>query len=107
VKALETALFGLSLLTVPALAWICGRAMGRRDWPILAVIAASGLLTLFPHLSRLFILAVLDERPAAVALGDLLQRALAAPEIGFFFLALGVFMTVLGWTSTPVAKTND
>jgi hypothetical protein len=106
-KALETSLFALSLLTVPALAWICGRAMGRRDWPITAVIPASCLLTLFPHLSRLLILAVIDGRPFATALADLLQRAMAAPEIGFFFLALGVFMTMLGWTSTPVATIND
>jgi succinate dehydrogenase/fumarate reductase cytochrome b subunit len=106
-KALETWLFALSLLTVPALAWICGRAMGRRDWPILAVIPASCLVTLFPHLSRLVILAVADGRPLPTALTDLLQRATAAPEIGFFFLALGVFMTMLGWTSTPVATSAE
>jgi hypothetical protein len=106
-KALETSLFALSLLTVPALAWICGRAMGRRDWPIMAVIVASGLVTLFPHVSRLLILAVLDGRPYGIALSDLVWRALAAPEIGFFFLTLGVFMTLLGWTSTPVARGND
>ncbi len=106
-KALETWLFALSLLTVPALAWICGRAMGRRDWPIMAVIPASGLLTLFPHLSRFLILVVIDGRPLPISLADVLQRAVAAPEIGFFFLALGVFMTMLGWTSTPVATRND
>jgi hypothetical protein len=107
VKALETGLFALSLLTVPALAWICGRAMGRRDWPILAVIATGGLVTLLPHVSRLLILAVIDARPYATALGDMTWRAIAAPEVGFFFLALGVFMTLLGWTSTPVARRTE
>jgi hypothetical protein len=102
-KALETVLFALSLIGVPALGWIAGRAMGRRDWRILAVVVASVFVALIPNLLRLAILATADGRSVDVAAQMQARRALDAPEVAFFFLALGVFMTILGWTSTPVA----
>ena len=102
-RAWETGLFALTLLGVPALGWYAGRVMGRRDWRILAVVIASTFVALVPNLLRLGTLAALDGRNfdvAAIAQG---RRALDASEVGFFFLALAVFMTILGWTSTPVA----
>jgi hypothetical protein len=103
-RALDTALFALTLVVVPGLAWLTGRAMGRRDWTIGPVIVASGLVALLPHLARLLALAAFDGRAFDVAVFAHFRRAADAPEIGFFFLALGVFMTMLGWTSTPVAN---
>ncbi len=103
-KALDTTLFALTLVVVPGLAWLTGRAMGRRDWTIGPVLLVSGLVTLLPHLARLLILTAADTRPFPDVAIALVQRAAASLEIGFFFLALGVFMTMLGWTSTPVAN---
>ena len=103
-KALDTVLFATTLLVVPALGWLAGRAMGRRDWSIVSVVVVSGLVALLPNLARLLVLAAFDGRAFGGVLLVLLQRAGAAAEIGFFFLALSVFMTMLGWTSTPVAS---
>jgi hypothetical protein len=103
-RALDTTLFALTLVVVPGLAWLTGRAMGRRDWTIAPVLVMSGLVTLLPHLVRLLVLAAFDGRNFDVALFAHFRRAAEALEIGFFFLALGVFMTMLGWTSTPVAN---
>ena len=102
-KAFETTLFAFTLLTVPALAWVAGRAMGKRDWPIAAVVVASCFVTLIPHAIRYLVLASADPRPFGDAMQAFVRRAFDNPEVGLFFLALGVFMTMLGWTSTPVA----
>jgi hypothetical protein len=102
-KAWETILFALALIGVPALAWFAGRAMGRRDWRIQAVIVTSVFVTLIPNLLRLIVLAMADTRGFDVAAPAQMYRALDTPEVAFFFLALGGFMTILGWTSTPVA----
>lgn len=106
-KALDTVLFAVTLLAVPALAWLTGRAMGRRDWTIVPVVAVSALVAVVPNLIRLVALATVDGRAFGDVLMLLVQRAAAASEIGFFFLALSVFMTMLGWTSTPVASRPD
>ncbi len=100
-KALETGLFALTLVLVPTLGWLVGRAMGRRNWSIAAVVAGSGLVALVPHLFRLVVLAAMDGRAFGDAVLQLAERAAAATEVGFFFLALSVFVTMLGWTSTP------
>jgi hypothetical protein len=107
VKALDTTLFATTLLLVPALGWWAGRAMGRRNWGILAVLLASILVALMPNLARLSTLALVDGRPLTEFGATLIQRAAATSEIGLFFLALSVFMTMLGWTSTPVATRPD
>jgi hypothetical protein len=106
-KSIETPLFALTLLVVPLLAWIAGRAMGRRDWRIAPVIVMSMLVALLPNLARLLTLALIDGRPFGEATAALIQRALGSAEIGFFFAALSVFMTMLGWTSTPVVSRPD
>jgi hypothetical protein len=107
VKALDTVLFAATLLLVPALGWWSGRVMGRRDWGIMPVVVISALVALIPNLARLLALALADGRPFSDIGVTLLQRAFSSAEIGFFFLALSVFMTMLGWTSTPVASRPD
>jgi len=102
-KALDTMLFAATLVTVPGLAWISGRCMGRRNWRIGAVLLASVPVVMMPHLVRLVVLVAMDGHDLETAAASYLGRALEAPEVGLFFLALGVFVTMLGWTSTPVA----
>ena len=102
-KAYETVLFGLTLIAVPALAWTAGRAMGRRDWRISFVVAMACLSAALPHALRFAVLAGADGRPFADALDAQLRRASDNVEVGLFFVALSVFVTMLGWTSTPVA----
>jgi hypothetical protein len=87
---------------VPGLAWISGRCMGRRDWRIGAVLLVSVPVVVVPHLVRLAVLVAMDGRDIETAGASYLSRAFEAPEVGLFFLALGVFVTMLGWTSTPV-----
>ena len=103
-KALDTTLFAVALLLVPILGWLTGRAMGRRDWSIVPVVVVSGIVALLPNLARLMVLAAVDGRAFGDVLLQLVQRAAASSEIGLFFLALSVFLTMLGWTSTPVVS---
>lgn len=101
-KALDTSLFAATLIVVPALAWVVGRFMGRRDFGIGSVIIAATLVALLPHLARLAILAEADTRPFREAALFQLTRTTQNPEVGLFFLAFAVFLTMVGWTSTPV-----
>ena len=101
-KALETALFAATLLLVPGLAWVAGRAMGRRDMRITNVVIAGCFAALAPYLARLAALASLDTRPFADAFMFQVSRTLDNSEVGLFFVTFGVFMTMLGWTATPV-----
>ena len=105
-KGLETALFGLTVLLVPLLAWLAGRALGRRDWRIGSVVAMGWLMALIPHAARLALIASTDQRPFADALLYQTRRAFESAEIGYFFAAFGVFMAMLGWTATPVMNGN-
>jgi hypothetical protein len=107
VKAVDTTLFALTLLLVPVLGWWLGRVMGRRDWRIGPVISVSALIALIPNVARLLALAFIEGRPMNDIGVALMQRAVSSTEIGFFFLALSVFMTMLGWTSTPVGARPD
>ncbi len=106
-KAYETTLFAATLLIVPALAWLVGGVMGRRDMRIGSVIIAGGLMALVPHLGRLALLTLFDARPFADAFLYQLSRTRENPEVGLFFAALGVFMTMLGWTATPVLASKS
>ncbi len=101
-KALETALFGATLLLVPLLAWLAGRAIGRRNWRIGSVIVVGCLMALLPHAARLGILAANDPRPFIDALVYQIGRTMDFTAVGWFFAAFGIFMTMLGWTATPV-----
>ena len=101
-KGLETTLFALTLFFVPAFAWALGRFLGRRDVSIVPVLVAGGFAALLPHLGRFAVLASLDPRPFADALLAQVNRSFDSPEIGLFFVTFGVFMTMLGWTATPV-----
>jgi hypothetical protein len=101
-KALDTFLFAATLVIVPALAWLVGRFMGRRDFSIVSVIVAGVAVALMPHLARLAILADMDARPFEEAAVFQLGRTLQNSEVGLFFVAFAIFMTMIGWTSTPV-----
>ncbi len=101
-KALDTFLFAATLIVVPALAWLVGRFLGRRDFGIASVIIAAALVALLPHVARLAILAETDTRPFPEAALFQFGRTLQNPEVGLFFLAFAIFMTMVGWTSTPV-----
>ena len=103
-KGFETALFGLTLLLVPLLAWLAGRTLGRRDGRIASVVMIGALVALIPHAARLALLASYDTRPFADALTYQVGRTLDFTEVGLFFTSFGVFMTMLGWTATPVLK---
>ena len=105
-KGLETALFAASLLLVPALAWTVGRVIGRRDWRIASVVAMGCVVAFVPHLLRIALLARLDTRPFSDALLYQGGRAFANAEVGMFFTAFSVFMTMLGWTATPALQTS-
>ncbi len=100
-------MFALNLLLVPALAWLVGRAMGRRDMRIGSVIAAGCMVTVLAHAARLAVLAGLGTQSFADEYLRVLTKSLEAPEVGLFLLAFGVFLAMLGWTATPifVAKT--
>ncbi len=101
-KGLETALFGLTLLLVPLLAWLAGRMLGRRDGRIGSVVVVGALAALLPYLARLALVASADVRPFGDAFTFQMSRSFGFTEVGLFFASFGIFMTMLGWTATPV-----
>ena len=101
-KFLDTGLFAATLVLVPALAWLAGRALGRRDWRIAGVVASGCCVALVPHVLRVLVQAAAGTQPFWQALQQQVARSLDNPEVGLFFVTLGVFMTMLGWTATPV-----
>ena len=103
-KVLDTGLFAATLVLVPALAWLIGRALGRRDWQIASVLVTGCFVALIPHALRVVVQAAAGNQPFWDALPDQAARTLDNPEVGLFFVTLGVFMTMLGWTATPVAQ---
>ena len=102
-KALDTTFFALALFAVPALGWFAGRAMGRRDWPVGRVLVAGCAITATLYGLKLAILALAGAQPFWDALQRQVLRSFDNPEAGMFLVTLGVFMTMLGWTATPVA----
>ena len=102
-KSLETALFAAALVAVPVLAWFTGRAMGRRDRPVGHVLLAGFAVTAFLYALRVVAVAAADGHRFWDALQRLALQSLDNPEVGMFLVTLGVFMTMLGWTATPVA----
>ena len=100
-RGLEPGLFLLALLAVPALGWSIGRAMGRRDVRIGFVLVGGCLAALIPNLIRIAVIANAAPPDFATAFIQQVTRTLDSPEVGLFFVALGVFMTMLGWTATP------
>ena len=104
-KVLESGLFAATLVLVPALGWVLGRALGRRDWRIGSVIAAGVLAAAVPNGARFALLAASTTAPYFESLtGEIFYVAPQHFEVGLFFVTLGVFMTMLGWTATPVAQ---
>ena len=104
-KVLESGLFAATLVLVPALGWVLGRALGRRDWRIGPVIAMGVLAAAIPNLARFALLAATIGAPYWESLGgEIFYVGLLHYEVGLFFVTLGVFMTMLGWTATPVAQ---
>ncbi len=103
-KLLETALFALALVLVPWLGWLAGRAMGRRDWRIGGVLCGAVLVAALPNVARMAVLAAFEGSPFLAAFaGRLVRTGTEHLEIGLFFVALAAFVTMIGWTSTPVA----
>jgi hypothetical protein len=103
-KAFETGLFAATLLLVPLLAWLAGRAIGRRNWRIGSVIVVGCLMALAPHAARLAILASYDPRSFTDAFVNQISRAADFSSVGWFFAAFGIFMAMLGWTATPARR---
>ena len=102
-KTFATALFAAALLAVPALAWFTGRALGRRDRPVSRVIWAGCAVAALIYALRLAALAAIDGRPFWDAARRQVLDSLDNPEVGMFLVTLGVFVTMLGWTATPVS----
>jgi hypothetical protein len=102
-KLIDIGLFTATLILLPFFAWICGRAMGRRDWPIWRVIVLGGAVALALFGLRLGIEALLRPPPLLDAVWALVARSTDNDEVGFFFVALAIFMAMIGWTSTPVS----
>ena len=109
-QGLETGLFALSLLAVPGLAWFAGRALGRRDRAIGAVLVSAGLVAALVAGVRFAVLAVADgsqlsarPRPFIEALLDRVTTASGTPGPALFFAAIAVFVAMLGWAGTPIA----
>ena len=109
-QALETGLFALSLLMVPGLAWFGGRALGRRNRPIGAVLVLAGFVPMLVSGARFAALAFADgstlaakPRPFTDAFGDRVSTAAATPGTALFFVAVAALIAMLGWAATPVA----
>ena len=59
-RALEGILFALMLIAVPAAAWALGRFSGRRDWPIVPVLASGAALAVAVGAVRLVALVLAE-----------------------------------------------
>jgi hypothetical protein len=97
----DAALFLAVLILVPALAWVLGRAAGRRDWTILPVVGGAAVLALAIE-GLAIALRMLLLAPAVVPAraGDSLMPI----EPAAFLIVLSIFMAVLGWSSVPAVN---
>jgi hypothetical protein len=113
-RAFDVSGVGFALLLVPLFGWMFGRFMGRRDWRIGPMLIAGFGLVLAFQLGILAVQCVVEGQsgPAASrSFGFLMERrfweALGSPEFPVFLFIFGVFITMLGWSSTPSLKKSD
>jgi hypothetical protein len=112
-RAFDISGVGLALVLVPLYCWLLGRFAGRRDWRIGAVLALGLVIVMLAQVGILAGQCVIEAQTSAVGKDFLflLQRrgaeALANPEFPVFLFVLGTFVTMLGWSATPVKKAAE
>jgi hypothetical protein len=112
-RAFDISGVGLALLLVPLYGWLFGRFAGRRDWRIGGVLAFGLVLVALVQLAILAGQCVIEGQTSAVgkSFAFLLERrgyeALFNPEFPVFLFVLGTFVTMLGWSATPVKKAQE
>lgn len=101
---------GLALLFVPLLAWMVGRACGRRDAGAMGVIVsaviAAALAQALAMLASSGIEAVFgaSKMPFATALARRFGDLGSVPEFFAFLSMFGIFVGMVGWSSVPAMK---
>jgi hypothetical protein len=112
-RAFDISGVGLLLLLVPYYGWLLGRFAGRRDWRIAGVLALGLVLVTVLQVAVLAGQCIIEGQTSAVgnSFAFLLQRrgyeALVNPEFPVFVFILGTFVTMLGWSATPVKKDTE
>lgn len=113
-RAFDVSGIAAALVLAPAVAWLFGRLAGRRDWSIGALVVVGlgvGVALQAAILSVQCLIEGASHTVPKLSFVDLATRraleALANPEFSLFLLILGVFVAMLGWSSTPVLRRND
>ncbi len=112
-RAFDISGVGLALVLVPLYGWWLGRFAGRRDWAIGAVLSVGVVNVVLVQAAILSGLSVLEGQTSAIGkdvLSLLTRRgyeAFANPEFPVFLFVLGMFITMLGWSATPVKKAPE
>lgn len=105
-RAFDVGGVAAALLIVPIVAWISGRVMGRRNWPIGTVLGVATLFCLGLQCALITMRALIDWTITNLALESLIERrgleALANPEFPVFLIVYAAFVTMLGWSATPI-----
>jgi drug/metabolite transporter (DMT)-like permease len=105
-RAFDIGGIALALVLVPLVAWASGRVMGRRNWPIGAVLGVAGLFCLGLQCAIITGRAVMEWTVATLPLEALIERrgaeTLSNPEFSIFLLVFAAFVTMLGWSATPI-----
>ncbi len=112
-RAFDISGVGLALLLVPLYGWLLGRFAGRRDWRIGGVLVLGLVLVALVQVAILAGQCLIEGQTSAIGKSFmfLLERrgmeALVNPEFPVFLFVLGTFVTMLGWSATPVKKARD
>jgi hypothetical protein len=113
-RAFEVWGVALALVLVPLLAWVTGRIMGRRNWPIGGVLGTAIVFALGVQAGVVLAHALVEwlagaGGPAHGGLEAIVSRRgfdlLDSPEFPVFLLILSCFVSMIGWSSTPADAT--
>lgn len=100
---------GLALLLVPILAWMVGRAAGRRDAGVIGVIVVALIAAIVAQALSMLASAgfevVLGGKASIAAAFERRFRDLATlPEFLAFLAMFATFVGMVGWSSVPAVR---
>lgn len=107
-RAFDISGVGIALVLVPFYAWLLGRFVGRRDWRIGGVLVAGIVLVALVQIAILAGQCLIEGQTSAVgsSFSYLFWRrayeVALSPEFSVFLVVFGTFVTMLGWSATPV-----
>ncbi len=86
----DVVLMGVALLLVAGVGWLYGRFAGRRNWPLLPVLAGGVTIAAASLSLRL--------------IGSPAVTSFDSHEFAAFLVTLGCFLAMLGWSSVPARQ---